>query len=404
MVKNWQRIFALFIVVLACIGCSKVPSISSNPWQIIKVPTQSKLLDITFTDNPQHGYLVGSNTTLLETNDGGDTWKPISLELDDSRTRFDSVSFHGKEGWIAGEPSLLLHTTDEGASWSRIPLSTKLPGSPIAIQALAENTAEMATNVGAIYKTTDGGKNWQAQVEGAVGVVRNLERSPDGKYVAVSAKGSFYSTWQPGQSTWTPHNRINSRRLENMGFGQNGQLWLLARGGQVQFSDLIASDKWLDAIYPELSTSWGLLDLAYRTPNELWIAGGSGNLLRSTDGGKTWEKDRDVEEVAANFYKVVFFQPEQGFVISDRGVLLKYQPQGGGRGQGAGSRGDKRRWGDGEMGRIYFKFSFLPLPPAPCPLPLPPIPLFLRRTLQVVTISKLCRIINSIIVFEKVVR
>ncbi len=43
-------------------------------------------------------------------------------------------------------------------------------------------------------------------------------------------------------------------------------------------------------------------------------------------------------------------------------------------GQGAGSRGEKRRWGDGEMGRIYFKFSF-PLPPAPCPLPPAPCPL-----------------------------
>ncbi|BAZ28732.1 glycosyl hydrolase BNR repeat-containing protein [Cylindrospermum sp. NIES-4074] len=325
-VKSWQRIFALLIVVLACIGCSKVPSISSNPWQVINVPTESKLLDIAFTDNPQHGYLVGSNATLLETNDGGDTWKPLNLALDDPRSRFDSISFAGKEGWIAGEPSLLLHTTDEGRSWSRIPLSEKLPGNPIVIKALAENTAEMATDVGAIYQTTDGGKNWKAQVEAAVGVVRNLERSADGKYVAVSAKGSFYSTWEPGQSAWVPHNRLSSKRLENMGFAENGQLWLLARGGQVQFSDLTKPDEWLEAEYPELSTSWGLLDLAYRTPNEIWVGGGSGNLLRSTDGGKTWEKDRDVEGVAANLYKIVFLKPDQGFIIGDRGVLLKYQP------------------------------------------------------------------------------
>lgn len=325
-VRSWQRMFALLIVVLACIGCSKVPSISSNPWQVVNVPTEAKLLDIAFTDNPQHGYLVGSNATLLETNDGGDTWKPLNLELDDARYRFDSVSFAGKEGWIAGEPSLLLHTTDEGRNWSRIALSEKLPGNPIVIKALAENTAEMATDVGAIYQTTDGGKNWKAQVEAAVGVVRNLERSADGKYVAVSAKGSFYSTWEPGQNAWVPHNRLSSKRLENMGFADNGQLWLLARGGQVQFSDTSKPDEWLEAKYPELSTSWGLLDLAYRTPNEIWIGGGSGNLLRSTDGGKTWEKDREVEEVAANFYKVIFLKPDQGFIIGDRGVLLKYQP------------------------------------------------------------------------------
>ncbi|MEH2252787.1 photosynthesis system II assembly factor Ycf48 [Nostoc sp.] len=325
-VKSWQRIAALLIVVLMCIGCSKIPSVSYNPWKIISVPTDSNLLDIAFTNNPEHGYLVGSNATLLETNDGGNTWKPIILQLDEQKYRFDSVSFVGKEGWIAGEPGLLLHTIDAGGSWLRIPLSEKLPGSPIAIKALADKTAEMATDVGAIYKTTDGGKNWKAQVESAVGVVRNLERSADGKYVAVSAKGSFYSTWEPGQDAWVPHNRNSSRRVENMGFADNGQLWLLARGGQIQFSDPTKPEEWQKAKYPELSTSWGLLDLAYRTPNEIWIGGGSGNLLRSPDGGKTWEKDRAVEEVAANLYKIVFLEPERGFIIGDRGVLLKYLP------------------------------------------------------------------------------
>ncbi|QOV24376.1 photosynthesis system II assembly factor Ycf48 [Anabaenopsis elenkinii] len=324
--KSWQRIFALFVLVFLCIGCSNVPSTSYNPWAVISVPTESKLLDIAFTGNPQHGFLVGSNATILETHDGGDTWEPLTLSLDDPKTRFDSVSFAGQEGWILGEPSLLLHTTDEGKSWSSITLSSKLPGSPISIYALGENTAEMATDLGAIYKTEDGGKNWKAQVEGAVGVVRNLRRSSDGKYVAVSAKGSFYSTWEPGQTTWTPRNRNNSRRLENMGFAENGQLWLLARGGQVQFTDPDDPENWQEAQNPELSTSWGLLDLAYRTPNDIWIGGGSGNLLHSSDAGLSWEKDRDVEGVAANFYKIVFFNSDQGFVIGDRGVLLKYQP------------------------------------------------------------------------------
>jgi photosystem II stability/assembly factor-like uncharacterized protein len=94
----------------------------------------------------------------------------------------------------------------------------------------------------------------------------------------------------------------------------------------VQFSEPGNPEAWQEPQNPELATSWGLLDLAYRTPDELWIGGGSGNLLLSPDGGQTWEKDRDVESVAANFYKIVFFNPDQGFVIGDRGVLLKYQP------------------------------------------------------------------------------
>jgi photosystem II stability/assembly factor-like uncharacterized protein len=325
-VKTWQKLFALIAVVLICVGCSKVPSTTYNPWEVISIPTDAKLLDVGFTENPLHGFLVGSKATVMETYDGGETWEPLEINLDDQKYRFNSVNFSGKEGWIAGEPSVLLHTTDEGHSWSVVPLSEKLPGNPLGVVALGKNSAEMVTDVGAIYRTADGGLNWKAQVEEAVGVVRNIKRSPDGKYVAVSARGSFYSTWEPGQKAWEPHNRNSSRRVENMGFGQNGQMWMIARGGQIQFSEPNNPEEWGNTQYPEVSTSWGLLDLAYRTPEEIWVGGGSGNLLLSTDGGQTWEKDRDVEEVPANLYKIVFFTPEKGFVIGDHGVLLKYEP------------------------------------------------------------------------------
>ena len=155
--------------------------------------------------------------------------------------------------------------------------------------------------------------------------ITSVSVSADGKYVAVSAKGNFYSTWEPGQDAWVPHNRNSSRRVENMGFAQDGRLWMLARGGQIQFSAPEDKDSWEEAAYPERSGSWGLLDLAYRTPDEIWLAGGSGNLFCSSDGGKTWQKDREVEDVPSNLYKILFLTPERGFIIGQRGVLLKYE-------------------------------------------------------------------------------
>ncbi|GAC1477291.1 MAG: photosynthesis system II assembly factor Ycf48 [Chamaesiphon sp.] len=324
-VRFLKQIVIILTVVLFCASCSKVSSLSNNPWQVISLPTQATLLDIGFAENSFHGWVVGTGSTLLETTNGGKTWQSRSLELGDQKYRFTSVSFAGEDGWITGEPSILLHTTDAGKSWSRVPLSNKLPGAPNTIVALGPNSAELTTNVGAIYQTSDAGKTWKASVQEAVGVVRNISRSADGKYVAVSAKGNFYSTWQPGQKTWVPHNRNSSRRVENMGFTEDGRLWMLARGGQLQFSNSEDLESWESAQYPELSTSWGLLDLAYRTPNEIWLSGGSGNLLCSFDGGKTWQKDRQVEEVPSNLYKIVFLTPDRGFIIGQRGVLLKYE-------------------------------------------------------------------------------
>lgn len=318
-----KQAVVLCAIALLCSSCGGyLPSISASPWQPVSVPTEANLLDLSFID-AQHGWLTGTNSTLLETTDGGKTWEPRTLELDQAY-RFNSVSFSGKEGWIAGQPSLLLHTTDGGESWSRVPLSAKLPGSPNTVLALGPKAAEMTTDIGAIYRTTDGGKNWKAMVEAAVGVIRNISRAPDGRYVAVSSRGNFYSIWEPGQAAWEPHNRNSSRRLQSMGFAPDGRLWMIARGGQIQFQVPNTPDEWENSVSPEFSTSWGLLDLAYRTPNEVWVSGGSGNLLRSLDGGETWEKDRSIENVPSNLYKILFLGSEQGFIIGQKGTLLRY--------------------------------------------------------------------------------
>ncbi len=324
--RKLKQFVILIAISLFCISCSSIPSTLNNPWKMLSLETDVTFADIAFTENPDHGWLVGTKAALFETTDGGDSWQERKLELGDEKVSFTAVSFNGEEGWITGKPAILLHTEDGGENWSRIPLSEKLPGAPDGIIALDSETAEMVTDLGAIYKTSNGGKTWAALVEGAVGVARNIKRSPDGRYVAVSARGNFYSTWEPGQSEWTPHNRNSSRRLQTMGYSEEGGLWLLARGGQLQFSTPEDVEEWNEVVYPEPSTSWGLLDLAYRTPEELWVAGGSGNLLVSADNGQNWQKDRAIESVPSNLYKIVFVNSEKGFVLGQDGILLKYEP------------------------------------------------------------------------------
>ena len=330
LVQKLKQVAVLLAVCVFCISCSNTPSTTTNPWKILSLPSEAIFSDIAFTGNSDRGWLVGTQANLFETNDGGETWSQKEIELDNEKVSLEAISFDGDEGWVVGQPSILLHTVDGGNSWSRIPLSTKLPGSPLDIVALGQSTAEMVTNLGAIYKTTDGGKNWKALVEGSVGVARSIKRSDDGRYVAVSAKGNFYSTWEPGETEWTPHQRTSSRRLQNMGFSDDGRLWLLARGGQIQFSESAEDyEAWGEPIYPEFSASWGFLDLSYRTSDEVWLSGGSANLLVSGDGGQNWLKDRDVEDAPSNFYKVVFVSPQKGFILGERGTLLKYVPEAG---------------------------------------------------------------------------
>jgi photosystem II stability/assembly factor-like uncharacterized protein len=326
--KKLQQILILSLILLLGTispAWAKIANLEINPWQTIELETEATFADVAFTADSNRGWLVGTQAALFETNDGGNTWAQKVIDLGEEKVSFTEISFTGNEGWIVGRPAVLLHTEDGGSNWSRISLSSQLPGEPYGIVALGADTAEMVTNLGAIYKTTNGGRNWKALVEGSVGVARNINRSPDGKYVAVSARGNFYSTWTPGASEWTPYNRNSSRRLQNMGFTNDDRLWMIARGGQIQFSEPNAFDTWGKIRNPEdTNNNLGFLDLGYRTPEEIWLSGGSGNLLVSSDDGQTWQKDKEVDRVSSNFYRIVFVNSDLGFVMGQRGILLKY--------------------------------------------------------------------------------
>jgi photosystem II stability/assembly factor-like uncharacterized protein len=325
---DWlKRSLVVLLALGLATGCSSyfLADADVHPWEVLQVPSEATLSDVAFTSNPDHGWIVGSRNTLLESTDGGETWRVRELALGDQPYTFTSVDFSGQEGWVAGTPSVLLHTPDGGETWENVPLSKELPGTPFLVTAVGAKSLELATDIGAIYRSEDGGRTWKALVQGAVGVVRNMVRSEDGRYVAVSSRGNFYSTWAPGQDQWIPHNRQNSRRLQNMGFDKEGKLWVIARGGQVRFSNSRASDDFSEALSPEFGTSWGLLDMAFRNTDEVWVTGGGGNLLCSFDGGQTWFKDVSVGDVPSNFYRVKFLGEDKGFILGQQGTILKYK-------------------------------------------------------------------------------
>ena len=307
-------------------GCvtTGLPMAATSPWQPVALATKANPLDVAFTDS-SHGFLVGSNRLILETNDGGASWAERALDLpEEENFRLISIDFRGEEGWIAGQPGLLLHTTDGGQNWSRLFLDTKLPGEPYLITALGPNQAELATNVGAIYETRDGGTNWQAEVEDAAGAVRELRRFNDGRYVSVSSLGNFFSTWDPGQGTWQPHQRISSQRLQSMGFQPDGSLWMLARGAQIRFNPAGGNvEEWGKAVIP-ITNGFGYLDMAWAPDGSIWTGGGSGTLLVSADGGKSWQKDPVGGQQPSNFTRISFSPDGKGFVLGERGSLLRW--------------------------------------------------------------------------------
>ncbi len=332
-----KRLFSPILNILLVItfafglgGCvsTRLPSEVSSPWEAVTLETDANPLDLSFLSD-EHGFLVGTNRLILETNDSGVTWNKRTLDLPtEENFRLISIDFQGDEGWIAGQPSLVLHTSDAGLNWTRLGLGNKLPGDPYLITTLGPNSAELATTAGAVYETTDGGATWEGKVIDAEGGIRDLRRSKDGFYVSVSSLGNFFSTLDPGQDVWQLHQRASSKRVQSLGYQPNGELWMLSRGAEIRFNDKPGDlESWKKPIIP-ITNGYNYLDLAWDPQGGIWAAGGNGTLLVSNDAGDSWKVDPVGDEQPTNLIRIIFSETSKnkpkGFVLGERGHLLRW--------------------------------------------------------------------------------
>jgi photosystem II stability/assembly factor-like uncharacterized protein len=231
-----------------------------------------------------------------------------------------------------------------------VPLSPKLPGDPSNIVALGSGKAEMSTSAGAIYITDNAGRNWKAQVRETIdatlnrvsssgvqgasyfsGSINDIQRDADGSYLAVSSRGNFYLTYRPGDEFWIPHNRGSSRRITSMGFVKSrlaDGLWMSTAGGEISktTSGQPVDTQLIDIPFDRCqikSGGYGILDVLFlKDSNKAWAVGGGGTIFGSTDGGRSWQKDKSADDLPTNLYKIKSFSNGRVYILGSNGVLL----------------------------------------------------------------------------------
>jgi photosystem II stability/assembly factor-like uncharacterized protein len=140
------------------------------------MPPGGRTDDIWFV-NPQIGWAVNSNGQIINTTDGGGSWKQQTLE---AGVYWRCIGFAKPQngstprcGWAGGFPRVvspggrLYATTDSGANWESIDADLP-PEAPSAICGLSVVNEQVVyasgTNVpnrpAAVVKTTDGGQTW----------------------------------------------------------------------------------------------------------------------------------------------------------------------------------------------------------------------------------------------------
>lgn len=140
-------------VAIGASGAVHVSTDSGATWNAAYTGTAAALNSLAFSD-AKTVWVVGSEGTLLKSEDAGGKWTLVRLPSSNGTLR--SVRFaNAKVGWIVGDGGLILATQDGGKTWRQQPSGTSL--GLTSVQAIDANTAWITGVNGLLLATGNGG-------------------------------------------------------------------------------------------------------------------------------------------------------------------------------------------------------------------------------------------------------
>jgi len=219
-----------------------------DDWVLLDVPDIStNYSDMQFVTNST-GYLCDSDGLLLKTIDGGNTWVDKSLN---GNFNLNTLFFVNENtGWMFDiQARVVLRTTNGGDDWEFTFLGDYFDYQPRSIFFVNENLGYATTTEGVLFKTFDGGINWEefSFIRGNISTKCYFINEVEGWYIGSS---TVYHTFDGGTS-W-----INQQSLDatiNDMFFLNNQGWLGGRNGLVATTNFTVNVNELGEIIPSAS-------------------------------------------------------------------------------------------------------------------------------------------------------
>jgi photosystem II stability/assembly factor-like uncharacterized protein len=261
-------------------------------WRKLLPPTKDNLRDVYFADE-KTGWLVAERdvlklktndeprTYLLKTEDGGFSWRRVYLNGSDLNARLVRAVFADAErGWVFGETGVVFATRDGGTHWIRQPSPTKhlLLGGVFVDYAHGWLVGAGAT----ILQTSDGGATWQN------GNVRDAEGA---RFTAASFVGNRFG-------------------------------WAVATAGRI-FATTDGGRTWFEQ---RSNVSDDLSDVKFIDASEGWAVGSQGTLLHTRDGGAHWLVESSGTSHALD--RLFIIDRNHVWAVGFGGTILNYGPAG----------------------------------------------------------------------------
>ncbi len=338
-------------------------SMQAQQWELLNPsPTFNDIQAVSFP-SPDTGFIVGNNSMVMRTFDGGESWTTIDFPAEGVQIRF--VDFrdnnHGvvvawshifttsdagetwhythwqqagdyvaadfvdnNTGWITGSGSILIKTSDGGINWNRQSIPSNHGQ---AIDFVDENVGFVAGHLNQnygyprLYKTLDGGESWTTislpegfERFGGLSVINeqqiwiaafNHSVNQDSTFAVFKAYytnngGADWTTFEIGQTDGSMIRKMKFLTAEEGYIMSYGQLYRTIDGGE-----------YWESLPIETGFISSCTDFSWQGGDELFVSGTGPVLFKSEDSGQSWENL--VKGPINDFKSVYFLSEQQGF-------------------------------------------------------------------------------------------
>lgn len=306
--------------VVSVTGSSSVAGPALEQWvRQSPLPSARNLTGVAWATST-HGFASGEYATLVETFDGGATWRNVALGLFPTNPLYNVYCRDADNCFAIGNASDQYRTTDAGVTWQRI---TNFPagGSWYHIDFVSPTVGFMGSN-GATARTTDSGATWTLRsgyptcpVMYGMDFRDTLVGLCGGNLVSGSGSGPGIFKTSDAGVTW----------VKKFSQSANDVLWLndttaIAIVGALIYRSTNSGDTWTQ-ISNQISTGFDEMTLL---PNGTIVGVSlSGDVWRSADGGLNWTRPLIGLGALPASWNVSFFDDQLGAVVGQGGFTFK---------------------------------------------------------------------------------
>jgi photosystem II stability/assembly factor-like uncharacterized protein len=339
---------------------------ADGAWVRQESGTSHKLNRVLFL-NDTEGWVVGDDATVLHTTDGGSHWQRVTVPTDPGND-LGGIDFVDQQtGWIVGdhasllEPPIVLHTSDGGATW------TAQPTEPVPDARDGDGFADVDfidrfnglvcglmidANAAA---TTNGGDAWMYRHRDGPGYVSlyDIDWLDQNRVVCSGTDalwgGPLFLVSQNGGAGWTTIDAgvEADGGVDRVDFTDSSHGYAFVKevseeegGGPALLKTSDGGVTWEHHYWTEIGlqvsdrpSAIDFVDakVGWAAGTVPWSLAGS-NIWRTTDGGNTWQAEPHVSGMPigllSGFTDICFVAANRGWVVGNFGTIFHYAPTG----------------------------------------------------------------------------